>query len=137
MENGCLWVLPGSHRPGVIYPTAPHGLDGFDGADAASGFPWPETDAVPVEAKAGDVVFFNGYLLHRSLRNGSHGFRRALVNHYMRAESLLPWNWDGRLGGTQDNRDIVMVAGADPYAWKGIEDNTRPMLRREKRRATA
>ncbi len=131
IENGCLWVLPGSHRPGVIYPTAPHGMDEFDGADAASGFPWPEGDAIPVEVKAGDVVFFNGYLLHRSLRNRSRGFRRALVNHYMRAESLLPWDWDGRLAGAQDNRDIVMVAGDDPYAWKGIADNMKPMLRRE------
>ena len=60
----------------------------------------------------GSVVFFNGYLLHRSLRNRrSNGFRRALVNHYMRAESLLPW-W--RPGGphapTQDLRDVVLVA---------------------------
>jgi hypothetical protein len=86
---------------------------------------------VPVEVKAGDVVFFNGYLLHRSLRNRSRGFRRALVNHYMRAESLLPWNWDGHHAGVQDNRDIVMVAGDDPYAWKGIEQNQHPMLRRE------
>ena len=131
IENGCLWVIPGSHKPGIIWPTAPHGSDEFDGADAASGFPWPESDAIPVEVKAGDVVFFNGYLLHRSLRNRSAGFRRALVNHYMTAESMLPWNWDGRHGGTQDNRDIVMVAGVDPYAWKGIKENQKPMLRRE------
>ena len=135
IENGCLWVLPGSHRPGIIWPTGPHGSDEFDGAEAACGFPWPESTAVPVEVKAGDVVFFNGYLLHRSLRNRSNGFRRALVNHYMRAESLLPWNWDGRHAGVQDNRDIVMVAGEDPYAWKGIEQNQHPMLRREKPRA--
>ena len=131
IENGCLWVIPGSHRPGVIWPTGPHGSDEFDGADAACDFPFNEASAIPVEVKAGDVVFFNGYLLHRSLRNRSRGFRRALVNHYMRAESMLPWNWDGRHGGTTDNRDIVMVAGVDPYAWKGIANNQQPMLRRE------
>jgi len=135
IENGCLWVLPGSQLPGILWPTGPHGSDEFDGAEAACGFPWPESAAVPVEVKAGDVVFFNGYLLHRSLRNRSSGFRRALVNHYMRAESLLPWNWDGRHAGVQDNRDIVMVAGEDPYAWKGIEQNQHPMLRREQPRA--
>ena len=38
-------------------------------------------------------MFFNGYLLHRSLPNyAPAGFRRALVNHYMSAESLLPWS---------------------------------------------
>lgn len=131
IENGCLWVIPGSQRPGVIWRTRPHGNPEFDGADEATGFPWPESAAIPVEVKAGDVVFFNGYLLHRSLKNRSRGFRRALVSHYMRAESLLPWNWDGRHGGTADNRDIIMVAGEDPYAWKGIEAHQRPMLRRE------
>jgi ectoine hydroxylase-related dioxygenase (phytanoyl-CoA dioxygenase family) len=131
IENGCLWVIPGSHKPGIIWPTAPHGSDEFDSADAAHAFPFDEATAIPVEVKAGDVVFFNGYLLHRSFRNRSSGFRRALVNHYMRAESLLPWAWDGRLGAIQDNRDIIMVAGEDPYAWKGIEENQKPMLRRE------
>jgi len=28
-----------------------------------------------------------------------------------------------------------MVAGEDPYAWKGIEQNQHPMLRRETPRA--
>ena len=129
IENGCLWVLPGSHKPGVLYPMAPHNSDEFDGADAASGFPAQEP--VPVEVKAGSVVFFNGYLLHRSLKNRSAGFRRALVSHYMSAESLLPWNWDGRLGVMEDNRDIIMVAGEDPYAWKGTADHTKPYLRKE------
>jgi hypothetical protein len=82
--------------------------------------------------RAGSVVFFNGYLLHRSLPNTtSSGFRRALVYHYMSAESLLPWDWAGRTQSTRDNRDIVMVCGDDPYAHKGIADITRPFVRAE------
>ena len=93
-----------------------------------------DADAVPLPCPAGSIVFFNGYLLHKSLRNrAKSGFRRALVNHYMSAESLLPWDWDGRLEPTRDNRDIVMVAGEDPYAWKGIESWTFPYLRAESR----
>ena len=48
---------------------------------------------MPVEVRAGTVVFFNGYLLHRSLPNRAPAgrYRRALVNHYMSAHSLLPW----------------------------------------------
>ena len=88
IENGCLWVLPGSHKPGILWPMHPHGSDEFDAGSEAHGF--PTQDPVPVEVKAGSVVFFNGYLLHRSLKNRSSGFRRALVNHYMSAESLLP-----------------------------------------------
>jgi hypothetical protein len=69
-------------------------------------------------------VLFNGYLLHRSLPNyGGHGLRRALVNHYMNASSLLPWNHQpGVHLGMTDHRDVVMVAGTDPYAWNPATD---------------
>ena len=50
----------------------------------------------------------------------------------MSAESLLPW-WHsgGTAPATHDNRDIVLIAGSDPYAWKGIEERNRPYVRRE------
>jgi ectoine hydroxylase-related dioxygenase (phytanoyl-CoA dioxygenase family) len=131
-ENGCLWVIPGSHRPGVLYPQRSHGdFERFDCAGEAYDFPYFEAEEVPVEVKAGSVVLFNGYLLHRSLPNRApSGFRRALVNHYMSAESLLPWMIDP--GGSiafGDFRDIVMVAGVDPHAYRGTADITRPQVR--------
>src|SRR4028119_2021289 len=117
VENGCLWVLPGSHKTGIIYPAHRHADQRFDCTGEAE-FPFRDEDAVPVEVKAGSIVFFNGYLLHRSLPNKTQGaFRRALVNHYMSAESLLPWRFpgaDGRMA-LADHRDIVLVAGRDPY----------------------
>jgi phytanoyl-CoA hydroxylase len=90
----------------------------------ARGFPYTSADEVPVEVKKGSVVFFNGYTLHRSLPNqAASGYRRALVNHYMSAESFLPWKFTEKTAmAMQDYRDIVMVAGEDPYAWKGCED---------------
>jgi len=82
---------------------------------------------VPVEARPGTVVFFHGYVFYSSRRNRSRDcFRMALVNHYMSAESMLPWDQDGRLPPTNDLRDIVMVAGTDPYAWKGTIDANKP-----------
>jgi hypothetical protein len=87
---------------------------------------------VALEVSAGSVVFFNGYLLHRSLPNRTaHGMRRALVHHYMSAASLLPWMApaDGVHVAKQDFRDIVMIAGRDPYAYKGTIDVMRPHLR--------
>jgi phytanoyl-CoA hydroxylase len=132
VENGCLWVLPGSHSDGVLWPTRPHGTDEFDDSEEAYGFPDDPERAVAVEVAAGDAVLFHGYLLHRSLRNRRRsGFRRALVNHYMSARSLLPWTWDGRLPPGEDMRDIVLVAGSDPYAYKGISDLTYPYVRSE------
>ncbi len=126
VENGCLWVIPGSHKNGVMYFQEWHGDRRFDCSEEAQRFPYSNDDAIPVEVKAGSIVFFNGYLLHRSLPNYAQGgFRRSLVNHYMSAESLLPWAWNTEVKGgvsALDQRDIVMIAGQDPYAWRGYEN---------------
>lgn len=119
-ENGCLWVLPGSHRTGRIWPTRDHGRpDEFDPTDEAHGF--DDAGAIPVEVSAGAVVFFNGYLLHRSFRNRSSVTRRALVNHYMNAWSPLPWMMDRGIDiGLEDYRTVVQVSGEDPYPERGV-----------------
>jgi phytanoyl-CoA hydroxylase len=132
VDNGCLWVLPGSHRPGVLYPDRDHDDPRFDCEVEAYDFPYGDHDAVAVAVPAGSVVLFNGYLLHMSLPNtGGHGLRRALVNHYMSAQSLLPWMLPppGVTMGRADHRDIVLVAGTDPYAYKGTVDVMRPHVR--------
>jgi len=142
VENGCLWVIPGSQKPGVLWPLEKQMDPDFDCNSASVGFPYRDEDAVPVEVTAGSIVLFNGYLLHRSLRNNAPegSFRRVLVNHYMSASSLLPWtnnlqkhdtflSEDNRSVSQADCRDIVMVAGEDPYAWMGINDVNKPHVR--------
>ena len=121
VANGCLWVLPGSHRSGMLYPQRPHGKpEEFDNSPESYGF--DDAGEVPVEVKAGSVVFFNGYLLHRSKKNRSTIYRRALVNHYMNAWSLLPWDVrTGEAPANADRRAVQPVAGIDPYAWKGYD----------------
>lgn len=132
LENGCLWVHPGSHRDGIIYRVAPHDDARFDASPEAQDHPFDREGGVAVEVRAGDVVFFDGYLLHRSLPNRSAQCRRrALVLHMMSARSLLPWNHDGH-SPTEDFRDIELIAGADPYAWKGTVDVLRPFVRSER-----
>jgi len=129
IENGCMWMHPGSQAKGVLYPIHPHGDDRFDGAEEAYGHGYDREAGVPVELKAGGVAFFNGYVLHRSLPNrAASGYRRALVTHYMSAESMLPWTL-GQNRARPDVRDIVMIAGEDPYAWRGVEDINRPWVR--------
>lgn len=135
VENGGLWILPGSHRPGVLWDQHWHGDRRFDCAEESQGFPWRDEDAVPVEVRPGSVVFFNGYTLHRSLPNRAPEgtYRRALVNHYMRAESFLPWQPPaaGYKAGMAklDYRDVIMVAGTDPYSHHGYADLARPQIR--------
>jgi phytanoyl-CoA hydroxylase len=133
IENGCLWVLPGSHRPGIIYPSREHDDPAYDCTVVSYDFPYDEADAVPVEVPAGSTVLFNGYLLHKSLPHRGHGgYRRALVTHYMRAESLLPWFLPGpevEHMGLHDYRDIVLISGVDPYAYKGTREIARAYVR--------
>ncbi|MEU0522175.1 phytanoyl-CoA dioxygenase family protein [Streptomyces niveus] len=132
VDNGCLWVLPGSHRPGVIYPNREHEDARYDCTVESYDFPYGEDDAVPVEIAAGSVLLFNGYLLHKSLPNsGGRGLRRALVNHYMSAASLLPWAppEPEQPMAQADFRDVVLVAGRDPYGYKGLTDIRTPRVR--------
>lgn len=128
IENGCLYVMPGSHK-GILYDQRPHeNPDEFD--MAAESFGFDDSVEIPVEVKTGDVVFFNGYLLHRSRKNRSDIYRRVLVNHYMNAWSRLPWQTpEGEPAARADYRDIVMVSGVDPYAWRGLEDRADISLR--------
>ena len=131
VENGCLQVIPGSHRTGVLYPMRRHRDPNLDRAEEAYGFPHPPEDHIAVELEAGSVLFFNGYLLHGSYPNRSDSsFRRSVQFVYMSAESLLPWDQLTRGPTTRDYRDIIMVSGTDPYAYKGVEDISHAYLRK-------
>lgn len=138
-ENGCLRVVPGSHRRRYLYPVRRHGRDeDFD--FPTESFGWEE-DGQPldVEVRAGDVVLFHGYLVHGSLRNSSMRLRRAVTFHYMATTSLLPWKVAVGPDETEvsaagaDYRDVFVVAGDDPYAWKGYDDRSIPHLRQWRR----
>ena len=126
VENGCLWVIPGSHQMGYLYSQKPHGNpEEFDAADLES-YGFDETLEVPIEVKTGTVIFFYGYLLHRSRKNRGQTYRRVLVNHYCNAWSLLPWSIkDGERPANADRRSVIPVSGIDPYAWKGYEPTSK------------
>jgi len=121
IENGCLRVIPGSHQTGYLWPQRGHENDDeFDFAGECHGF--DESTEVPVEVKTGTLIFFNGYLLHRSFKNRSDCPRRVLVNHYCNAWSLVPWSvHEGEAPAHADRRGILPVAGVDPYKWKGYD----------------
>lgn len=124
IENGCLWVLPGSHKSGYIYPFRDHNQpDKYDSAQQVFGF--DESPQIPVEVKKGDVIFFNGYLLHKSEKNKTkNNYRRAIVYHYMNSYSFLPWGkacMESNSPAQADNRKVIQVLGEDPYAWKGYK----------------
>src|SRR5690606_31980486 len=108
---GGLWFAKGSGAE-PVYPPCPEVKYGFGdrivrdiryikGAsdpDDASNTLSPVAaryDQVLGSVKAGDVVFFNGHVLHRSKRNATEDrFRRAFVSHYCNARSFTPWGRD-------------------------------------------
>jgi phytanoyl-CoA hydroxylase len=85
VENGCLYVLPGSHNR----PVEPHVPDAR--ANANQGYleilGLDEGGAVPVLMQPGDLLVFHSYLIHRSIDNKGDARRAAMVYHYGRAGS--------------------------------------------------
>jgi ectoine hydroxylase-related dioxygenase (phytanoyl-CoA dioxygenase family) len=80
-NNGTLLMVPGSHVAGVLCPHA---------ADLTQSFTTEEVDipadmeVVSVDFKPGDVMFFNGGVIHGSYPNNSKDrFRRSLICHYV------------------------------------------------------
>lgn len=71
-EMGCLRVTPGSHKLGRVEGTS--GATQNDVLDAH-----PIEDALAVEAKAGDVVFFHYFTLHGSMPNRSSQTRKTVL----------------------------------------------------------
>ncbi len=100
LENGCLWVLPGSHK-GPIHEHVP---DRRPAANRAYTEIVSEDDSarVPALMEPGDVLFFHSYLMHMSTDNVADERRAAMVYHYARtgtqpisaevAEQLAPVN---------------------------------------------
>ncbi|MER7406950.1 phytanoyl-CoA dioxygenase family protein [Streptomyces sp. NPDC000070] len=80
-ENGGLEVVPGTHRMDLFCP---------EEADAGVSFareyvpPPPGLAPVPVDMEPGDVLFFNGSLVHGSQPNRTADrFRRSFIGHYV------------------------------------------------------
>lgn len=77
-ENGCLEAAPGTHKEGV---QAMKAVEGF-GANEMDPEKFDHSRLVPLEVKAGSIVFFGAFLVHRSLPNLSDQDRRALLYSY-------------------------------------------------------
>ena len=92
-ENGCLWVLPGSHLQGQIDVSDRLTVASkASGADLSVDVDDPDL-AIPVVMKAGDAVVFHGHTLHRSDGNRSlHRDRRLLFMRYADADAVEVYN---------------------------------------------
>jgi len=79
VENGCIWIIPGSHKLGVL----PHPRSEADNAlHAQFEDVIGDLKEEPVEMKAGQVAIFSSLMLHRSGPNTSDEIRRGYVPQY-------------------------------------------------------
>jgi len=85
-ENGCLWVIPGSHRFGHLPALGYRGTLGALYTDVRR---TPGTP-LPVELPAGSVLVFHRDLVHGSRGNRSDASRRVFVAAYQPA-GLRRW----------------------------------------------
>ena len=97
IENGCLWMLPGTHRFGIIpnEKWADYERMSLDGR-------LPEER--PIELKAGSCSFHHGLILHSSRPNQSNLRRRGYATHYVSARC--------RYTGPAEKNDAMLVRGA-------------------------
>jgi len=87
-ENGCLVVIPGSHRSDRLYE---HGYPQWEGGVnkmyyGITDYTPKEGDRVHLVMEAGDTVFFHPLLVHGSGMNKTKGFRKSISCHYAASE---------------------------------------------------
>lgn len=134
-ENGCLRVVPGSQNWPLLCTTKADTTQSFTDVTV----PVPEgSEVVPMVMEPGDVLFFNGQVVHGSGPNRSEDrFRRSLIGHYIAGDAREVWKWyhpalrmDGTVvdlnvsesGGTcgiwvdQDGKPILEMAGYEDLA---------------------
>lgn len=96
LQRGALHVVPGSHKLGVL-----RHVDTFShlGLDPRI---WSLENAVPVEGRAGDAIFFHVNTIHGSPENHSTKPRPVFIHRYRRADDFVV------IGATgTDNREAA------------------------------
>ncbi len=106
-ENGCIQIVPNTQDLPELCM-----ID----ADTSQSFtdqqvPIPEgTEPIPVIMKAGDVLFFNGQVIHGSYPNTSKDrFRRSLIAHYVVGDAEKVSDFYNPLL-TFDGQEVVLEA---------------------------
>ncbi|RKN03978.1 phytanoyl-CoA dioxygenase family protein [Streptomyces radicis] len=119
--NGGLEVVPGTHAMDLFCP---------EEADPELSFvreyvpPPPGLAAVPVDMAPGDVLFFNGSLVHGSRPNATADrFRRSFIGHYVGASTERIGHWYRCLSMRGDAVSLPESEGAGPC---GTEFETGP-----------
>lgn len=104
VENGCPWIAPGYHLRGTLtHEWTDIGWQCFS----------TPPEAIPLEAKAGDIVLFSSLTPHRTGPNLSAGVRKAFILQYA-PDGVCAWR-NGALAPEpqNDQQRQFLINGAD------------------------
>lgn len=91
-ENGCLKIIPGTHRGTIAHRYHDNAKEGFGNRLHPEDI--DESQAVTIEAKAGTAVIFHDLTVHSSYPNVSGKDRWALISTYKDATQPDPdYKW--------------------------------------------
>lgn len=96
IENGCLWMIPGTHKFGIIEQSK---WTEYEKMSLAGNL--PEERALVM--KAGSCSFHHGLILHSSRPNTTSQRRRGYATHYVSAEC--------RYTGQPEKNDAILMRG--------------------------
>ena len=118
VENGCLRVIPGSHRSQSLTPHFKEDRDDVVLNQRVVDGEFDESAAVDVELEAGQMSFHDVYLIHGSNANRSTRRRAGLAIRYMPGTSLFDRHSisDGTRAGYAvyfSSRPIWLLRGED------------------------
>ncbi len=88
VENGCLRVIPGSHRTKRLHPHTSNASPDLTLSEELNASEFDESAAVDLVLEAGQVSLHDVYLFHESEPNLSDKPRRGMTMRFMPATSL-------------------------------------------------
>ena len=114
-ENGCLRVIPGSHRRRLDlhrYLVAPHEGGGYDVEQTNDWMFYDHPNAVDVRVCAGQLLIGDARMLHSTRANASAERRTVLLGWYYRLSNEVPAGWEGEVPAEILRRDSDL-----PFRW--------------------
>ena len=114
-ENGCLRVIPGSHRQRLdlhSHLVAPHEGGGYDVKETNDWMFCDHPQAVDVPVPAGHLLIGDARVLHGTRANASTERRTVLLGWYYRKSNAVPAGWEGEVPAEIARRDPNL-----PFRW--------------------